>query len=100
MIKKENEVLLTDEKREEKKVYTIPLLPGMQAFIAMVVIIGCCLFFWFVVSRSFDEKIKDIVIYILGVLSSQMSMVISYYFGSSKSSQDKNKALQNLSEKG
>jgi hypothetical protein len=37
---------------------------------------------------------KDILIYILGVLSAIASQIVSYYFGSSQSSKDKSDALK------
>ena len=36
---------------------------------------------------------KDIVIYILGVLSAAVTQILGYYFGSSKGSADKTNAL-------
>lgn len=37
---------------------------------------------------------KDIIIYILGVLSAAVTQILGYYFGSSKSSSDKTKSLE------
>jgi flagellar basal body-associated protein FliL len=37
---------------------------------------------------------KDILIYVLGVLSAIASQIVSYYFGSSQSSKDKTDALK------
>jgi hypothetical protein len=41
-----------------------------------------------------DPSRKDILIYILGVLSAVATQVVSYYFGSSQSSKDKTDALK------
>ncbi len=41
-----------------------------------------------------DPSRKDILIYILGVLSAVATQVVSYYFGSSQSSKDKTEALK------
>ena len=41
-----------------------------------------------------DATRKDILIYILGVLSAIASQIVSYYFGSSQSSKDKTDALK------
>ena len=46
-----------------------------------------------------DPAHKDIVIYILGVLSASVTQVLQYYFGTSKSSADKNTLLDKLAEK-
>jgi hypothetical protein len=36
---------------------------------------------------------KDILIYILGVLSAAVTQILSYYFGSSQGSKDKDRKL-------
>jgi len=41
-----------------------------------------------------DPSRKDILIYILGVLSAVATQVVSYYFGSSQSSKDKTDAMK------
>ena len=41
-----------------------------------------------------DPSRKDILIYILGVLSAVATQVVSYYFGSSQSSKDKTEVLK------
>ena len=48
---------------------------------------------------SIDPNRKDLVIYILGALSSICGMVISYYFGSSSGSVQKTEALESLLKK-
>jgi len=42
---------------------------------------------------------KDIIIYVLGVLSAISTQIISYYFGSSKGSNDKNTAIDKILSK-
>lgn len=39
---------------------------------------------------------KDIIIYVLGVLSAISTQIVSYYFGSSKGSADKNSSLDKI----
>ena len=41
-----------------------------------------------------DSTRKDILIYILGVLSAISTQIVSYYFGSSQGSKDKSEALE------
>ena len=48
---------------------------------------------------AIDPNRKDLVIYILGALSSICGMVISYYFGSSSGSVQKTETLENLLKK-
>ena len=43
---------------------------------------------------------KDIVIYILGALTTVATQVVSYYFGSSSGSADKSKALSSIAKRG
>lgn len=47
-------------------------------------------------NSTFDPGIKDIVVYILGVLSTILTQVYSYYFGSSQGSSNKNSIIQGL----
>ena len=49
--------------------------------------------------NAIDPNRKDLVIYILGALSSICGMVISYYFGSSSGSVQKTEAMESLLRK-
>lgn len=42
---------------------------------------------------------RDIILYILGVLSATLTQIYSYYFGSSAGSAEKNKMLESLGKK-
>jgi hypothetical protein len=55
---------------------------------------------FFTLIFGFCEKgnTKEIVLYILGVLSAIITQIFSFYFGSSQSSKDKNQTIQNMSE--
>ena len=46
-----------------------------------------------------DSDKKEIVLYVLGVLSGILSQVFGYYFGSSQGSADKSKSIQVMNEK-
>lgn len=46
-----------------------------------------------------DPTRKDIIIYVLGVLSAISTQIVSYYFGSSKGSTDKNVAIDKMLQK-
>ena len=46
-----------------------------------------------------DTTRKDIIIYVLGVLSAISTQIVSYYFGSSKGSTDKNVAIDKILNK-
>lgn len=45
---------------------------------------------------TIDPTRKDILIYVLGVLSAIATQIVAYYFGSSKGSADKNTAIDTL----
>ena len=47
-------------------------------------------------NKTFDPGIKDIVVYILGVLSALLTQIFSFYFGSSKGSTEKNNIIQTM----
>ena len=48
---------------------------------------------------NIDSTRKDILIYVLGVLSAIATQIISYYFGSSQGSAAKNNAIDKMLEK-
>ncbi|MDH5480247.1 MAG: hypothetical protein OEX11_05745 [Nitrosomonas sp.] len=58
------------------------------------------MYFWIIQKGwgGFDEAgMKDIVIYILGALTTVSTQVAAYFFGSSQGSKDKQKALESAS---
>ncbi|MBI4778256.1 hypothetical protein HY792_05000 [Candidatus Desantisbacteria bacterium] len=75
--------------------------------ILAISIIGLTFFmYWYIVfsdkSLTIFEKnpqMKDIVIYILGALTTVATQVVSYFFGSSSGSADKTKALSDIVKK-
>ncbi|HXU93511.1 MAG TPA: hypothetical protein VFP33_07645 [Gallionella sp.] len=48
----------------------------------------------------FKSETKDIVIYILGALTTVATQVVSYFFGSSTGSADKSRTLNEIAKKG
>ena len=73
--------------------------------IASYLAIGTTLltFFLFYILIFKNEVIKpdtkDVVVYILGVLSAIVTQIFSFYFGSSQGSADKNKIIQEMKDK-
>jgi hypothetical protein len=49
--------------------------------------------------EALNQTTKDIVIYILGVLSAIVTQIYSFYFGSSQGSSDKNDMMKNMFSK-
>lgn len=66
--------------------------------LAISVLIATFALFAFVLfdRGTIDPTRKDILIYVLGVLSAIATQIVSYYFGSSKGSNDKNEAIDKL----
>ena len=68
--------------------------PALAAFIVLATV---SLFTFFVYSAGHQDKInpeqKEIIIYILGVLSAAVTQILGYYFGSSSGSAQKSKSL-------
>lgn len=50
------------------------------------------------VSREQRTTTKELILYILGVLSSALTTILGYYFGSSKSSADKNSTINEIAK--
>ena len=72
----------------------VPLL-AISVLIATFVLFGLIMFN----EGLIDATRKDIIIYVLGVLSAISTQIISYYFGSSKGSADKNASLDKVISK-
>ena len=71
-----------------------------QTIIAIgVVIAGFVLFYALLFKNIVDGTAKDVILFVLGCVSSNMTQIISYYFGSSHNSEDKANTITNLSQK-
>lgn len=55
--------------------------------------------FFVLIYFPLDDSKKDIVIYILGVLSAILTQIFSFYFGSSKDSEVKNRLIHSQMSK-
>ena len=64
------------------------------------ILIVLALFYVLIFSpKVIQSESKDIVMYILGVLSAVLTQIYSYYFGSSAGSADKAKTLASMQSK-
>ena len=72
----------------------VPVL-ALGVLIATFVLFGLIMFN----ETLIDASRKDIIIYVLGVLSAISTQIVSYYFGSSKGSSDKNVSLDKILSK-
>lgn len=91
--KRESEIAVSDKAPFLNKIIT-PVL-------ALSVLIATFALFAFVLfdKGTIDPTRKDILIYVLGVLSAIATQIVSYYFGSSQGSAAKNNAIDKMLEK-
>lgn len=96
---------LDSARKREMAVATSENAPYLNKIVTPVLALGVLIatFFLFGLimfnAGAVDPARKDIIIYVLGVLSAISTQIISYYFGSSKGSNDKNAALDKLLNK-
>ena len=70
-----------------------------QTIIAIGIVVATFILFYSLLFKDITEGTsKDILLFVLGCVSSNVTQIVSYYFGSSKSSEDKTKAITNLSQ--
>lgn len=111
---KEQEIYLADtasarehQSRIQESAQASWLAKNVQPLLA-VSIIGLTFFlYWRIIFSGADifsdgsklHDVKDIIIYILGALTTVSTQVASYFFGSSQGSADKHKAMVEMSER-
>jgi len=70
-----------------------------QTIIAIGIVVATFVLFYALLFKDIkDGTAKDVILFVLGCVSSNVTQIVSYYFGSSKSSEDKTKALTNLTQ--
>lgn len=81
--------------------YATQLAKNVAPFLALgTTVITLGLFYVLIFSsQNIPDDKKDIILYILGVLSATLTQIYSYYFGSSAGSASKSHTLANLKEK-
>jgi hypothetical protein len=91
---------LADARKRESDIATseaAPLLNKIVSPILALVIVGLTFaLFYMIMFKGITTVEKDILIYVLGALTSYVGMVLSYYFGSSNSSKHKDEAIKEL----
>jgi DNA-binding IclR family transcriptional regulator len=87
----------------EIKIATSEAAPMLNKIVTPVLALGtvCLSFILFAVILfvPVDQSSKDIIIYVLGALTSAVTMILGYYFGSSVGSKDKSQQLDEILEK-
>ncbi|MDD5650191.1 MAG: hypothetical protein PHF86_07245 [Candidatus Nanoarchaeia archaeon] len=69
------------------------LTKHIASLLALLSLFLTFILFFVLIFVSFEETKKDVIIYILGVLSAIVAQVFQFYFGSSKDSEVKNRML-------
>jgi hypothetical protein len=92
----------SDARNRELQIATSEVAPLLNKVVTPVLALGSVIlsFALFAVLIFIDvqPEAKDILIYILGVLSAAITQILSYYFGSSVGSKDKDEQLKGLSK--
>ena len=92
----------SDARNRELQIATSEAAPFLNKVVTPVLALGSVIlsFVLFAVLIFIDvqPEAKDILIYILGVLSAAITQILSYYFGSSVGSKDKDEQLKGLSK--
>ena len=92
----------SDARNRELQIATSEAAPLLNKVVTPVLALGSVIlsFTLFAVLIFIDvqPEAKDILIYILGVLSAAITQILSYYFGSSVGSKDKDEQLKGLSK--
>jgi len=92
----------SDARNRELQIATSDAAPMLNKLVTPILALGSVIlsFSLFAVLIFIDVKAeaKDILIYILGVLSAAVTQILSYYFGSSSGQADKEEKLKELTK--
>lgn len=68
----------------------------VQPLLAMIIVTLTFALFYMIMFRHVTNVEKDILIYVLGALTTYVGTILSYYFGSSSSSKRKDEAITQM----
>jgi hypothetical protein len=87
----------------EIQIATSSAAPMLNKIVTPVLALGTVgltfILFGIIIFVDVDGDSKDILIYILGALTSSVTMILGYYFGSSAGSKEKSQQLDEILEK-
>ena len=87
----------------EIQIATSSAAPMLNKIVTPVLALGTVgltfILFGVIIFVDVDAESKDILIYVLGALTSAVTMVLGYYFGSSAGSKEKSAQLDDILEK-
>jgi len=67
---------------------------SVQAILAVLITLFTFLLFYALLFKGISDSSKDVILFILGSVSTILTQIISYYFGSSKDAADHRKYQQ------
>jgi len=84
----------------EIQIATSEFAPLINKIVTPILALGTVvlsfILFGIIIFVDVDTESKDIIIYVLGALTSAVTMILSYYFGSSSGSKEKSHQLDEL----
>ena len=90
-------------RKREIEIATSEFAPTINKIVTPVLALGTVgltfLLFGIIVFADVKPEAKDIIIYVLGALTSAVTMVLGYYFGSSQGSKEKSAQLDEILDK-
>jgi len=90
-------------RKREIEIATSEFAPTLNKIVTPVLALGTVgltfLLFGIIVFAEVKPDAKDIIIYVLGALTSAVTMVLGYYFGSSQGSKEKSQQLDEILDK-
>lgn len=90
-------------RKREIEIATSAAAPMLNKIVTPILALGTVgltfILFAVIIFVDVDSNSKDILIYVLGALTSAVTMVLGYYFGSSAGSKEKSQQLDEILEK-
>jgi hypothetical protein len=84
----------------EIQIATSEFAPMLNKIVTPILALGTValtfILYGIIIFTDVDEQSKDILIYVLGALTSAVTMVLGYYFGSSAGSKEKSSQIDEL----
>lgn len=90
-------------RKREIEIATSAAAPMLNKIVTPILALGTVgltfILFAVIIFVDVDSNSKDILIYVLGALTSAVTMVLGYYFGSSAGSKEKSQQLDDILDK-
>jgi hypothetical protein len=87
-------------RNREVQIATSEFAPMLNKIVTPILALGTValtfILYGIIIFTDVDEQSKDILIYVLGALTSAVTMVLGYYFGSSAGSKEKSSQIDDL----